>query len=247
MSLRAIAICVVVVLTATAGSRGDEAESKKLIQEGVDKARAKLELAEERLTKALLADFDKAIESARSKGTGDDASAKRVEQLKKAKEKFSASGTLPLPEVLLKPVDTFEHSLNAATKELEESFDKASSAASKMKLDEFAAELSSQKKTFEKAFVKRHPPRIISRWVHIVNRRDRMQFNFASDGRIVMRDGNAPSTWEINGRTLTLRHPDRRAPGGAWVDKCQISADGKSYRGRNQDKAEIQGTRLESE
>lgn len=246
MSLRAIAICVVGFLMVTAGSRGDEAESKQLILEGVNKARAKFELTEERITNALLADFDKAVESARAKGTSDTANAKRIDQLKEAKEKFSAKGTLPLPEVLLKPVDTFENSLNGAKKELEQSFDKGISAASKMKLDEFADELTSQKKTFEQSFDKRHPPRIVSRWVHVVNRRGRNQFDFASDGRIIAADG-AGRTWEINGRTLILRAPDRKAPGGAWVDKCQIAADGKSYRGRNQDKAEIQGTRIEAE
>ena len=247
MSLRSIAICVVGFLTATAGSRGDESESKQLILEGVNKARAKFELTEERITNALLADFDKAVESARAKGTGDDASAKRIDQLKAAKEKFSAKGTLPLPEVLLKPVDTFENSLNAAKKELEQSFDKGISAASKMKLDEFAGELTSQKKTFEESFDKRHPPRIVSRWVHVVNRRSRNQFDFASDGRIIAPDGGDGRTWEINGRTLIIRSRDQKAPGGAWVDKCQISADGKSYSGRSQVKAEIQGTRIETE
>ncbi|MBC7817743.1 MAG: hypothetical protein IAG10_12690 [Planctomycetaceae bacterium] len=245
MSLRAIVICMVCVLTVTSGLRGDDSESKQLIQEGVNKARAKFDLAEERLTKALLADFDRAMESARAKGTGDDANAKRVDQLKEAKGKFSDSGTLPLPEVLLKPVDTFEHSLNAATKELEQSFDKAISAASKSKFDEFAAELSSQKKVFEQAFVKRHPPRIVARWVHVWKREYRVQFDFASDGRIIAPDG-VERTWEIKGKTLILRQPDRRAPGGVWVDKCQISADGKSYRGRNQDNVETQGTLLES-
>ena len=66
MSLRSIAICVVCVLTATAGSRGDDSESKQLIQEGVNKARSKFDLTEERLTNELLADFDRAMESARA-------------------------------------------------------------------------------------------------------------------------------------------------------------------------------------
>ncbi len=246
MSRRAITICIFYVLAATPGSRGDDSESKQLIQESVNKIRAKFDLTEERLTNALFADFDRAIESARAKGTGDAANARRIDQLKGAKEKFSASGTLPLPEVLLKPVDTFEHSLNSAKKEMEESFDKAISAASKMKLDEFAAELSSRKKTFEQNFDKRHPPRIVARWLHVVGRKSRFQWDFASDGRIISPSADK-RTWEINGRTLIIRTPSAKAPGGAWTDKCKISADGKSYTGRNQDKTEIQGTRLESE
>jgi len=34
---------------------------------------------------------------------------------------------------------------------------------------------------------------------------------------------------------------DPRAPGGAWIDHVQLSADGKSYSGKNQNGTTIQG------
>ena len=53
-----------------------------------------------------------------------------------------------------------------------------------------------------------------------------------SNGHINAPDN--PATWTMKDDVLTLRWPDRRAPGGAWVDTCKIAPDGKSWHGRNQ-------------
>lgn len=246
MPLRRVTICLILFSTAFISARSDDSESRQLIQGGVTKARMKFDLAEERLTKALLDDFDSAIASARSKGDNEPANANRIQQLKKARDQFSASGILPLPEVLSKPVDTFEASLNQAREEAEQAFDMAISVTSKMKQDAFTNELTAQKKNFLVSFAKRHPPRIVSRWVHVVGRNDRYRFDFASDGRIIAPDGDFRS-WQISGRTLTIKSPAAKAPGGFWIDRCRLSPDGNSYVGRNQDKTEILGKRLPAE
>jgi len=43
---------------------------------------------------------------------------------------------------------------------------------------------------------------------------------------------------------LTFRWPNPRAPGGAWLDVCTLSRDGKSCSGRNQNKAPIAGVKI---
>lgn len=42
------------------------------------------------------------------------------------------------------------------------------------------------------------------------------------------------SLWRLEGRELTLKWPDSKAPQGFWVDKLTATADGKRFEGRNQ-------------
>ena len=44
-----------------------------------------------------------------------------------------------------------------------------------------------------------------------------------------------------SGGTLVLTWPNPRAPGGAYVDTCKVSADGRTYNGSNQQRAPIAG------
>jgi hypothetical protein len=54
---------------------------------------------------------------------------------------------------------------------------------------------------------------------------------------------NSPNTWVIRGdRNLILRWPNKGAPGGAWLDACRISNDGRTYIGKNQNGTRIIGT-----
>ncbi len=55
---------------------------------------------------------------------------------------------------------------------------------------------------------------------------------FFSNGHIGKPDG--PGTWNRNGNDITLRWPDRAAPGGAWIESLKIAGDGRSARGKNQ-------------
>jgi arabinan endo-1,5-alpha-L-arabinosidase len=62
-------------------------------------------------------------------------------------------------------------------------------------------------------------------WEHSVafGKSDRLRF--LPGGR--MEGGNA--SWNLQGTKLTLRFPDRRAPGGTWVNHCTLSDDGGWY------------------
>jgi hypothetical protein len=81
--------------------------------------------------------------------------------------------------------------------------------------------------------------KIVAVWSHSVDRRAGKPLTLYSNGKINLPDSDA--TWSRNGRELLLRWPQRGAPGGAWIDRCTISADGRSYSGRNQDDVLITG------
>jgi hypothetical protein len=53
-----------------------------------------------------------------------------------------------------------------------------------------------------------------------------------SNGHINAPDG--AGTWWIRNGVITLRWPNRSAPGGAWLDAMRIAADSRSARGKNQ-------------
>jgi WD40 repeat protein len=61
-----------------------------------------------------------------------------------------------------------------------------------------------------------------------------------SSGRV--NDPAGPHTWSFDNGVLTLRWKDPKAPGGFWVDRCNLAADGLSYSGANQNKTKISGT-----
>jgi len=41
-------------------------------------------------------------------------------------------------------------------------------------------------------------------------------------------------TWELSGNTIKMYWPDAKAPSGCWVDTANLSGDGHSYFGYNQ-------------
>src|SRR5262249_52969973 len=69
------------------------------------------------------------------------------------------------------------------------------------------------------------------RWQHSPGRP--AETTFRPDGAILS-DGHKDGSWTLDGSTLTLTWPNPQAPGGAWIDRCELSADGLRYRGRNQ-------------
>jgi arabinan endo-1,5-alpha-L-arabinosidase len=83
---------------------------------------------------------------------------------------------------------------------------------------------------------------IVGKWRHFVGD-DPREISFFLSGKI--NDESSRATWMLKGRALTLTWPTDDAPGGAWIDRCRVSADGKSYRGKNQQGVSIHGTKLQ--
>lgn len=92
---------------------------------------------------------------------------------------------------------------------------------------------------------KRKEPTVVSAWMHRVRGGRASKTVLYSNGRINRPDGAA--TWTRDGRKMEFRWPNERAPGGAWVDRCQISSDGRTYAGRNQQSVEVSGTLVPKE
>jgi len=235
------AILLLQVLCGTMTLSADEGD---LIEGKLKEARGRYDTTVTRITGSLLSEFDQRIESDRKKAGAQPNLVGHMDRLKAAKQRFEATGKIPSPDLMGAPADAFERDLKKAKDALDSDFDKAIAAALRLRLDPLVGRLRSQKRQFESDFQATHPPRVVARWLHVVGRGDRYIFDFASDGR-VLSPSIADRTWEIQGKKLILKTRSSKAPSGYWIDVCRISPDGQHYTGRNQDKTEIQGTRLE--
>ena len=84
-------------------------------------------------------------------------------------------------------------------------------------------------------------PQLDSVWEHVLAGREAVTITFYSNGAIDSPD--APHTWVLKDGVLTIRWQNPEAPGGAWIDTCELSAHGGSYAGRNQVGTGISGKR----
>ena len=75
--------------------------------------------------------------------------------------------------------------------------------------------------------------------MHSANKAKPGVLRFLPDGS-VNREGSGIA-WALNGSNLTLRWRNPKAPGGVWVDRCILAADGRSYVGTNQANMVIRG------
>jgi hypothetical protein len=83
---------------------------------------------------------------------------------------------------------------------------------------------------------------VLGRWKH---QPGNGTITLYSSGRV--NDSAGPHTWSFENGTLTLRWKDAKAPGGFWVDRCGLAADGLSYSGANQNKTKVSGTLVRGE
>jgi len=82
-------------------------------------------------------------------------------------------------------------------------------------------------------------PQIVATWEHKVDNGRYTKLQLYSNGRIGSPEGKA--SWSVIGDTLTLRWPNSKAPGGAWIDREKLSPDRRTGAGRNQSGNRIQG------
>lgn len=84
--------------------------------------------------------------------------------------------------------------------------------------------------------------RIDSVWRHSITNGPSADITLYSDGSINAPGG--PDTWTLEGSKLTIRWKNPEAPGGEWVDTCELAALGGSYAGKNQLGTKITGKRV---
>lgn len=85
-------------------------------------------------------------------------------------------------------------------------------------------------------------PQFDSTWKHSITNGPSAEITLYSNGLINAPDG--PDTWSLNGTTLVIRWQNPEAPGGAWVDTCEVPPHAGSYSGTNQLGTRISGTRV---
>jgi dipeptidyl aminopeptidase/acylaminoacyl peptidase len=92
------------------------------------------------------------------------------------------------------------------------------------------------------------PPPVAGRWKHAASAPDAnggVIFTFVPDGSIRGPKGGLRGSWWQSGSMMVLRWPDKQAPGGAWVDRVELSPDRKRYDGFNQRRVAIHGLKVD--
>jgi len=85
-------------------------------------------------------------------------------------------------------------------------------------------------------------PQIDSVWRHSITNGPSADITLYTNGTINAPDG--PDTWTLKGSTLTIRWKNPEAPGGEWVDTCELAEQGGGYAGKNQLGTRITGKRV---
>jgi serine/threonine protein kinase len=92
------------------------------------------------------------------------------------------------------------------------------------------------------------PRPVVGKWRHASgapNANNGGIIQIAPNGSILNARGAQTGTWSLSGSTLLLRWPNKLAPGGAWIDRVQLSPDRRRYDGKNQRGVAIHGLRVE--
>jgi hypothetical protein len=71
-------------------------------------------------------------------------------------------------------------------------------------------------------------PTVVAVWEHRVIGRDAVPSKMTLYSNQKINDPDGKNVWSRSGKTLTLTWPNPSAPGGKWVDRCTVSADGKT-------------------
>lgn len=85
-------------------------------------------------------------------------------------------------------------------------------------------------------------PQVDSIWRHSIANGPSADITLYSNGTINAPDG--PDTWTLKGSALTIRWKNPEAPGGEWVDTCELAEQGGRYAGKNQLGTRITGQRV---
>ena len=79
-------------------------------------------------------------------------------------------------------------------------------------------------------------------WRHSIAGGQSADITLYTDGSVNAPDG--PDKWTLDGSKLTIRWKNPEAPGGEWVDTCELPPLGGSYAGKNQLGTKITGKRV---
>jgi hypothetical protein len=200
----------------------------------VDKAWQAYDAAVQAATTRLQSAIDERLADASTQGN-----AEAVAAFELVKEAFVRRGALPsvcvpaLRKEAAAAREAYKSAAVALEKEYQSGFGEAGmAAASKAEWTLLAASLDLTDE-----------PQFDSEWEHVIAGREAATITFYSNGTIGSPD--APHTWTLKGDVLTIRWQNPEAPGGAWIDTCELAKHGGTYAGRNQLGTGISGKRVQ--
>jgi hypothetical protein len=164
--------------------------------------------------------------------------------LEAAKKAFVEQGGLPsmLNTGLVKARRDAETAYRDAAGMLRKQYENASATLRKANQTEEAEAVDQEWTLLQNMLELAQGPQLDSTWKHSIANGQSAEITLYSNGTINAPDG--PDTWSLKGTTLIIRWKNPEAPGGEWVDTCDVSEHGGSYSGTNQLGTGISGIRV---
>lgn len=217
---------LMVAISASGVFAADDTPTLKQAREKYAKATSEAE------TK-LMEKFDKSIEQVTNQKVPTEQKVALLDVLKAEKKRFDENGLIPMSEPMWPFVQTYLERVQAAESQLRKSYSPDIEKAIKAKKEEVVKDL---RVDLSNAIA----PKVVAWWRHQPANGPEGKIALYSNGKIGDPDGQATWTLKNNG-TLALRWPNPKAPGGAWIDVCQLSRNGSTYSGANQSNVKISG------
>ena len=219
---------------------GFGADLPEKIREELDRGKNRLESEFNAAEETLLSSFDRKISNARSapKLTGEEKQ-QLITSIEAEKSLFETIGHLPFSSVMRTETIEYLNKVQKAEIALAKIYDRAVEYHTKQKNDEAARALVAEKNQSIE-------PKVAAKWTttdpNLKNRTDTL--TLLSNGSV---KGWVGRTWTLDQRQLVTRWKKKDAPGGAWVDTCELSADGMHFDAKNQNGYKYSADRLTSE
>jgi hypothetical protein len=184
------------------------------------------------------------IEKDLQRATRPPSDAEATAGLEAAQKAFLDHGCLPtlLDTALRAPRRDAEAAYRDAALALQHQYEKAATNLRKTAHDEEADALVQEWSLLQSSLKLAEEPQLDSIWKHSITDGPSAKIMLYSNGTINSPEG--PDTWSLTGTTLVIRWQNPDAPGGAWVDTCEVSDHGGAYSGTNQLGTRISGTRV---
>jgi serine/threonine protein kinase len=190
-----------------------EAKATKAFEKSREEARAKL-----------LAEFDAVLNRlAKDKGSTEQR-LKLIDAVKEEKKRFENRGWIPWSEPMRPFLAKYFVSTGDAESKVRHAYNSLIDEQLRAKNESMVADLRADLK-------KLLGVGLMARWRVFRDGRPQGIFSLYSNGRINNINGNG--TWVYSKGVLIYRWPDSKAPGGAWLDISNVSADGTTYAGTN--------------
>ena len=164
--------------------------------------------------------------------------------LEAAKKAFLERGSLPsmLDVGLMDARRDAETAYHDAARALRQAYDTTAAKLGKTDDSDEAEAIVQEWTLLQNTLELAKEPQLDSTWKHSITNGPSAEITLYSNGRINSPEG--PDTWSLTGTTLVICWQNPDAPGGEWVDTCEVSSHAGSYSGTNQLGTRISGVRV---